>query len=387
MQSPQIASKLPNTGITIFTEMSALAQQYKAINLGQGFPDFDMSEELIGLVNKAMVDGHNQYAPRNGIMELKEILSQKVYELYNKNLDPSLEICITPGATYAIYTALTAVLRPGDEVIVFEPAYDSYLPNIEINGAVPVLIPLPYPNYKINWDEVRERITPATKMIIINSPHNPTGTIISKHDIDELRKTVEGTGIFILSDEVYEHLTYDGFQHESILKYPDLFERSFVTFSFGKVFNCTGWKMGYCVAPKNLLAEFLKIHQYNCFCCNTPMQYGLAEFLKNRNHYLSLSAIFQKKRNYFNDLMKNSRLKPIPTGGSYFQLFNYSALSQEKEINFARKLCIDGGVAVIPTSAFYRNPVENKVVRFCFAKKESTLKMAVDRLLQFEAAL
>lgn len=385
MQFPHINSKLPNTGITIFTEMSALAQEYSAINLGQGFPDFEMSEELIEFVNHAMIDGHNQYAPRNGVMDLRETLCDKVFNLYQKNLDPSSEICITPGATYAIYTALTAVLEPGDEVIVFEPAYDSYVPNIEINGAVPVLIPLVYPDYKINWDEVREKITPATKMIIINSPHNPTGSIISKHDIEELRKTVEGTRIFILSDEVYEHLTYDGFQHESILKYPDLFERSFVTFSFGKVFNCTGWKMGYCIAPKNLMAEFLKVHQFNCFSCNTPMQYALAKYIKHNRDYLTLSGIFQKKRDYFNDLMKHSRMKPIATRGSYFQLFDYSSLSQEKEIIFARKMCIEGRVACIPTSAFYKNPIENKVVRFCFAKKESTLKTAVDRLLQFEA--
>lgn len=384
MQIPHIYSKLPNTGVTIFTEMSALAQEYNAINLGQGFPDFGMSEALIELVNTAMIDGHNQYAPRNGVLELRETLCDKIFTLYERILDPASEICITPGATYAIFTALTAVLQPGDEVIVFEPAYDSYVPNIEINGAVPILIPLRYPAYKINWEEVRRQITPATKMIIINSPHNPTGSIISKHDIDELRKTVEGTGIFILSDEVYEHITYDGLQHESILKYPDLFERSFVTFSFGKVFNCTGWKLGYCIAPKNLMTEFLKVHQFNCFSCNTPIQYALAKYIKNNKDYLALSGVFQKKRDYFNTLMKHSRLKPIHSGGSYFQLFDYSSLTQEKEINFARKMCIEGGVACIPTSAFYKNPIENKVVRFCFAKKETTLEVAVERLLRFE---
>lgn len=387
MPSPYINSKLPNTGITIFTEMSALAQQYNAINLGQGFPDFEMSDALIECVHKAMKDGHNQYAPRNGVMALREILSEKVASLYNSKIDPATEICITPGATYAIYTALTSILKPGDEVIVFEPAYDSYIPNIEINGAVPILIPLAYPAYKIDWEEVRKKITLATKLIILNSPHNPTGSVLDRNDIIELQKTVSGTGIFILSDEVYEHLTYDGVEHESILKYPDLFERSFVTFSFGKVYNCTGWKMGYCISPKPLMSEFLKVHQYNCFCCHTPVQYAFASFLENKNEYLFLGEIFQKKRDYFCELMNATQFKPLPSHGSYFQLYSYQTLSSEKEIDFAKRMTIEGGVTSIPTSAFYKNEVDNKVLRFCFAKKENTLKEAVEKIIQFESTL
>lgn len=385
--TPFIQSKLPNTGESIFTVMSALAQQHKAINLGQGFPDFSMKEELIALVNKAMKDGHNQYAHRNGSEALREILAEKVYSLYKNKIDAATEICITPGATYAIYTALTAVLNPGDEVIVFEPAYDSYLPNIIINGAIPVLIPLEYPDYKINWNVVKEKITPATKMIMLNSPHNPSGSVLDKNDIEQLRKLVNDTGIFILSDEVYEHIIFDGLEHESILKYPDLFQRSFVTFSFGKVYHCTGWKMGYCIALDPLMKEFLKVHQYNCFCCNSPVQYAMAKFLENKNEYLFLGDSLQKKRDYFNQLMTLTKFKPLPSHGSYFQLYSYAQLSGAKEIDFAKQLTREARVATVPTSAFYKNEIDNKVLRFCFAKKESTLNEAVERLIKFESAL
>jgi len=381
--SPSIESKLPDIGETIFTKMSVLAQKHNAINLGQGFPDFEMNEALIYEVNKAMKDGHNQYAHKNGALVLREAIAQKVSFLYGSNINAGNEICVTPGGTYAIYTALTTVLKPGDEVIVFEPAYDSYIPNIEINGAIPVLIPLAFPDYKIDWDLVKEKITPATKMILLNSPHNPTGSVLDKNDIDQLRKLVAGTGIFILSDEVYEHIIFDGLQHESILKYPDLFNRSFVAFSFGKVYHCTGWKLGYCIAPEPLMKEFLKVHQYNCFSCNSPMQYAFAKFLENKNEYLQLGNMLQQRRDYFKKLMEQTRFKPLPSHGSYFQLYSYSEISEQSEIDFAEKLTIKTGVATIPVSAFYKNGKENQVLRFCFAKKETTLENAVERLLNY----
>ena len=256
---PEIKSKLPNVGTTIFTVMSVLANEHKAINLGQGFPDYPMSEELIAQVNQAMKNGHNQYVHMNGLPALREVLAEKINELYSNNIAPDSEITITPGGTYAIYTALTTILQPGDEVIVFEPAYDSYIPNIEINGAVPVLIPLVYPDYKIDWELVKKKISPQTKLIMLNTPHNPTGAVLSADDITQLQNIVKGTGIFILSDEVYEHLIFDKKKHESMLRYPDLYQRSFVCFSFGKVYHCTGWKMGYCVAPPDLMKEFRKV--------------------------------------------------------------------------------------------------------------------------------
>lgn len=379
-----LKSKLPNTGVSIFTVMSVLAAEHKAINLGQGTPDFQISEELIDLVNKAMRDGHNQYTHRNGLLALRETIAEKIDFLYQNKVDPSTEITITPGATYAIFTALTTVLNPGDEVIVFEPAYDSYVPNIKVNGAIPVLIQLQYPEYKIDWKVVKEKITPATKMIMLNSPNNPTGKILTEKDIEQLREIVEGTDILILSDEVYEHLIFEGNQHESILKYPDLFQRSFVVFSFGKVYQCTGWKMGYCVASDLLMKEFLKVHQYNCFCCNTPVQYALASFLNKKNEYLQLAIFFQHKRDYFQSLMAKTKFKPLPSFGSYFQLYSYEDISNENEFHFAKKLTEKAGVATIPVSAFYQNGKENQVLRFCFAKKEHTLTEAVNRLVSFQ---
>lgn len=379
-----VKSKLPNTGVSIFTVMSVLSAEHDAINLGQGTPDFNVSEELVYLVNKAMRDGHNQYTHRNGLLLLREVIAEKIEFLYKNKVDASTEITITPGATYAIYTALTTVLNHGDEVIVFEPAYDSYVPNIKINGAVPVLIQLEYPDYKINWDIVKQKITPATKMIMLNSPNNPTGKTLTREDLNQLREIVKGTGILILSDEVYEHIIFGGNQHESILKYPDLFERSFVVFSFGKVYQCTGWKMGYCVAPDQLMKEFLKVHQYNCFCCNTPIQYALATFLTKRNEYLQLGNFFQHKRDYFQSLMSQTKFKPLPSFGSYFQLYSYEDLSNENEFHFAKKLTEKAGVAMIPVSAFYQNGIENQVLRFCFAKQEQTLEEAIARLIDFQ---
>ncbi len=380
MSNPIITSKLPSVGPTIFTVMSSLAVEHNAINLGQGFPDYLMNEELISLVNQHMKVGHNQYVHMNGLPALRNVIALKVYDLYHQLIDADKEITVTPGGTYAIYTALTTVLQPGDEVIVFEPAYDSYIPNIEINGAIPVLISLTYPEYKIDWEVVRKRISSKTKMIMINSPHNPSGSVLNKEDIRQLQNIVAGTKIFILSDEVYEHLIFDGLQHESMLLYPDLLERSFVCFSFGKVYHCTGWKLGYCIAPAELMNEFRKVHQFNCFTSNTPMQFALAEFLQHKESYLTVGGFLQKKRDYFLKLMKTTKFKPLPSHGSYFQLYSYDGLSEESEKDFALRLITDYGVATIPTSAFYKNGKDDKVLRFCFAKKESTLEEAVNNL-------
>lgn len=378
--TPHIQSKLPNVGTTIFTLMSSLAAKHNAINLGQGFPDFAMSSELISLVDKAMIDGHNQYAHMNGLITLRERLAEKAANLYSANINPEEEITITPGGTYAIYTALTAILQKGDEVIVFEPAYDSYIPNIEINGAVAIPIALSFPEYKIDWQKVKEKITEKTKAIIINSPHNPTGKILEKEDIHQLQEIVKDSNIFIISDEVYEHLIFDGKKHLSILKYPDLFKRSFVCFSFGKVYHCTGWKLGYCIAPSALMKEFRKVHQFNCFSCHSPSQYGLSEYIKNKDAYLQLCAFLQSKRDFLFEGMKNTKFKALPSHGSYFQLYSYENISDENEIDFAKRLVEKNGVATIPVSAFYKTPQENKVVRFCFAKKEETLEKAIEKL-------
>ena len=376
-------SKLPNVGTTIFTVMSALANEYKAINLGQGFPDYPMSETLTELVTKAMKDGFNQYLPMAGYPPLLEAIAEKVYRLYGTNLDPMKEITITPGGTYAIYSAITATINKGDEVIVFEPAYDSYIPNIEVNGGIAIRIPLHYPSYSIDWEVVKQSISSKTRMIIINSPHNPTGAVLGENDIEELRKIVAGNDIYIVSDEVYEHLIYDNLPHLSLLKYPDLMQRAFVCFSFGKVYNCTGWKVGYCIAPEVLTKEFRKVHQFNCFCVNSPIQAALATHLKNEEEYRNLSIILQNKRDYFRELMQATPLKFIPSHGSYFELYSYEGITSEKETELAVRLVKECGVATIPSSAFYQDATDHKVLRFCFAKKESTLEEAVNRLGKF----
>jgi methionine transaminase len=376
-----IQSKLPQVGTTIFTVMSQSAIENNAVNLGQGFPDFNMSEELTGLVSKAMQGGLNQYTHMNGLPLLREKLAQKIHILYHQSVNAESEITITPGGTYAIYTALTTVLQPGDEVIVFEPAYDSYIPNIEINGAIPVLIALQYPDYSIPWEEVKSKITTKTKMIMLNSPHNPTGMVLSKADIAQLQSIVAGTNIFILSDEVYEHLIFDGIAHESILKYADLFERSFVCFSFGKTYHCTGWKLGYCVAPAELMKEFRKVHQFNCFTCDTPKQVALASYLENSSAYLDLGIFIQQKRDYFRQLMQATKFTMIPSHGSYFECYSYTNISEEADKAFALRLTKENKIATIPMSAFYKNGQDNKVLRFCFAKKESTLEKAVEGLM------
>lgn len=378
-----IQSKLPNVGTTIFTVMSSLAVKHNAINLGQGFPDFPMNERLTALVNQSMKQGQNQYVHMCGLPTLRERLSEKVNTSYHCQINPDTEITVTPGGTYAIYTAFTTILQPGDEVILFEPAYDSYIPNIEINGAIAVPISLEYPDYSIDWQKVKDRVTKKTKAIIINSPHNPTGVVLTENDINELREIVKGTEIFIISDEVYEHLIFDQKEHLSILRYPDLFKRTFVCFSFGKVYHCTGWKLGYCIAPEKLMKEFRKVHQFNCFTCNSPMQHAIASFIEDKDQYLSLGNFLQQKRDYFQNLMKETPFRPLPSHGSYFQLYSYEGLNELSENEFAIQLTEQAGVATIPVSAFYKKPVDNKVLRFCFAKKEATLEVAVNRLVEF----
>lgn len=377
-----IVSKLPNVGTTIFTTMSVLAAQHKAINLGQGFPDFPMSEELVARVDEAMRKGFNQYTHMNGYVPLRETIAEKVEFLYRTKINPDTQVTVTPGGTYALYTALTTILQPGDEVIVFEPAYDSYIPAIELNGARAVAIQLTFPEYRIDWDEVKKRVTEKTRAIMINSPHNPTGSVLSADDIAQLREIVKDTQVIIISDEVYEHLILDGYQHESILKYPDLLERSFVSFSFGKVYHCTGWKLGYSIASESLMKEFRKIHQYNAFCCDTPKQVALAAFLKKKESYLELGPFLQKKRDYFQAAMAQTKLQPLPTHGSYFQIYSYKNLSDQSEKDFAIHLTKDFGVATIPVAAFYQQEVNHQVLRFCFCKKDETLDAAVERLVK-----
>ncbi|MEO6187810.1 MAG: methionine aminotransferase [Ginsengibacter sp.] len=387
MKIPSLDSKLPHIKETIFTAINTLAAKHKAINLGQGFPDFPMNGDLVEEVYLAMKDGRNQYAHMNGVPALRKAIAEKVRRMYNREIDEDKEITVTPGGTYAIYTALTTILHPGDEVIVLEPAFDSYIPNIEINGARAILVPLSPNDYRIDWKLVKEHVTARTKCIILNSPNNPTGGVLNKNDIQELHNLVKETNIFILSDEVYEHIIFDELDHESILKYQQLYERSFVCFSLGKVYNCTGWKIGYCIAPENLSSEFRKVHQFNCFSCNTPVQFALAKFLKRENEYTTLGKFFQTKRNLLASLLQPCGFIPVPSHGSYFQMYSFKKISSETEMAFATRLCEEAGVACIPVSSFYRNGTDNSILRFCFAKKDETLKEAAHRISQFTSHL
>jgi methionine transaminase len=341
-----------------------------------------MNEELTAKVYEAMKDGYNQYAPMPGLVALRESIAEKVQHLYQTIINPDTEITITPGGTYAIYTAFTTILNPGDEVIVFEPAYDSYIPNIEINGAKAIPLPLTYPDYKIDWNLVRSSVNNKTKAIIINSPHNPTGSVIDKNDIEQLQQITKGTNIFIISDEVYEHLIFDELQHESILRYPELLQRSFVCFSFGKTYHCTGWKLGYCIAPSALMKEYRKVHQFNAFTCFTPAQIALATYLKNKEAYTTLPTFMQQKRDYFLELMKQTKFDLLTTHGSYFVCAGYSRISNEKDKDFSVWLTKEAGVATIPVSAFYQNGKDDKVIRFCFSKQNKTLEQAVEKLMK-----
>jgi methionine aminotransferase len=369
-------SKLPHIGTSIFTVMSQLAVKHNAINLGQGFPDFPMSETLIDCVTEAMKAGGNQYAHTNGVPVLRERLAEKINSLYGTSINSETEITVTPGGTYAIFSAFSTIIQPGDEVIIFEPAYDSYIPNITFNGGVVVPIALTYPNYSIPWDTLKAAITKKTKAILMNTPHNPTGMAMTKEDIEQLQEIVVSNNLYLISDEVYEHLIYDDKKHESVIKYPELFARSFVCFSFGKTYHCTGWKLGYCVAPENLMKEYRKIHQFNAFSCDTPKQLGIAKHMLDKEAYLSLGNFYQAKRDHLRKLLASSPLKYIPSSGSYFESYSYAAISNESDKVFAEKLVKDHGVAVIPMSAFYQDATDNKVIRLCFAKKEATLEAA-----------
>jgi len=371
-----VPSKLPTIGTSIFSVMSRLATEHKAINLSQGFPDFACSEVLIKLVNKYMKKGFNQYAPMPGLIKLREILAKKTAELYKTHYDPETEITITAGATQAIYTAITALVKEGDEVIVIEPAYDSYVPAIELCGGKPVYIQLKAPDYTIDWREVQKVINHRTRMIIINTPHNPTGSIMNADDMAKLEKLTSNTDIIIVSDEVYEHIIFDGQQHQSVARFPKLADRSIIISSFGKTFHATGWKVGYCLAPKNLMAEFRKVHQYLVFSVNTPIQYALAEYLRNQQNYLGLSAFYQEKRDYFITQIKDSRFSFKPSAGTYFQLLKYDKISSSSDTDYAVKLTKEFHLAAIPVSVFYHIPNDNKTLRFCFAKTEETLDKA-----------
>ena len=379
-QPMKLQSKLPDVGVTIFTIMSKLANDHNAINLSQGFPDFDVHPDLVALVDKFMCSGHNQYAPMQGVQALREQIAEKVSDLYHATYDPDSEITVTSGATEALFAAISAVVRQGDEVIILEPAFDSYVPVIKLNGGIPVYVEYKFPDYRIDWNDVRNVLTSKTRLIILNSPHNPTGTVFTDSDMSELKHILQDTDVLILSDEVYEHIIFDGVRHESVALHPELFERSFVISSFGKTYHTTGWKIGYCLAPAPLSKEFQRVHQFLTFASNTPIQYAYAQFMKNKEVYLSLSAFYQEKRDKFLSLIGDSRFKALPCRGTYFQMMDYSAISDESDVEFSKRMTIEHGVASIPPSVFYHHQVDHKVLRFCFAKKDETLEKAAERL-------
>ncbi len=375
-----IQSKLPHVGTSIFAKMSALAAQHQAVNLSQGFPDFPCDPKLLALVTEAMQNGQNQYAPFIGLLPLREQISQKVAASYQVNYSPETEITITSGGTEALFCAISALVRMGDEIIIFEPAYDSYAPVIALCGGVVKRIALKYPHYKVDWDEVKRLISPRTKAIILNTPHNPCGTVWSRNDMLALSALVQQNNLTVISDEVYEHLIFDNVRHESVLRYPELRERSFVVFSFGKTFHATGWKVGYCLAPKALSGEFRKVHQFVTFSTSTPFQVAIAKYLENPAHYEILPDFYQQKRDYFLKSLHQTPFQFKPSAGTYFQLAYYGHLSDEPDVAFAERLTRDYGVAVIPVSAFYSDGTDEKVIRFCFAKREETLDLAAQRL-------
>ena len=381
MQFPgSIKSKLPKTGTTIFSVMSALATEHNAINLAQGFPDFECSAKLVELVNHYMKAGFNQYAPMPGVMTLREKIAEKTQAMYSAIYNPETEITVTPGGTHALYAAISAFIGEGDEVIIIEPCYDSYLPAIHVNGGRAVFAELKYPNYKIDWDEVKKLVNYKTKMIIINTPHNPTGTTLGAQDMQRLEKIVKNSEIIVLSDEVYEHIIFDGVEHQSVARYPKLAERSIIVSSFGKTFHTTGWKMGYVLAPSNLTTEFRKVHQFMCFSANTPVQYAIADYLDDKDAYLQLSAFYQEKRDYFQQLIKGSKFKLMPCLGSYFQLLDYIKITKEKDTDYAIRLTKEYKIASVPTSVFYHKNIDHHVLRFCFAKQKETLEKAAEKL-------
>jgi methionine aminotransferase len=377
-----VRSKLPKQGTTIFTVMSALAREHGAVNLSQGFPDFSIPERLVELTHSYMKRGMNQYSPMQGVIALRERLAEKVRELYSAEYDPETEINITAGATQAIYTAISAFIHEGDEVIIFEPAYDCYVPAIEIHGGKPMYIQMNLSGDLVDWEKVKRLITQRTRMIIINTPHNPSGRVMTAGDMLKLQKLTDNTDIIILSDEVYEHIIFDGLEHQSVARYPKLAERSIIVSSFGKTYHSTGWKVGHVLAPKELMAEFRKVHQFNVFSVNTPVQHALADFLSDRDHYLQLGAFYQQKRDHFNSLLSGSKFKIRPSEGTYFQLLDYSKISEEKDTDYAIRLTKEVGVAAIPVSVFYHEKNNDKFLRFCFAKEDETLEKAAEKLIK-----
>jgi methionine aminotransferase len=378
-----LRNKLPGTGTNIFSVMSKMAQDHDAINLSQGFPDFDAPQALRDRVVYHLGQGHNQYAPLAGVPHLQEQIAIKVQDLYDCEIDPESQVAVTPGATEAIFCAVTAVVQAGDEVIVFDPAYDTYDPSVALSGGVTRHIPLHYPDFHIDWQQVRDTISERTRLIILNSPHNPTGTVWNEQDIQSLREVIAGRDILLLSDEVYEHISFDGKKHLSLLRYPDLAKRTFAISSFGKTYHATGWRVGYCVAPRPLMEEFLRIHQFINFSTNTPLQYAIADFLRDcPQHHRELSNFYQPKRDLFCKLMAPSHFSLIPSSGTYFQLADYSKISNDHDKVFATRLTRDFKVAAIPISVFYKKPPDQRVVRFCFAKQDDTLRKAVERLVR-----
>ncbi|MDO5972375.1 methionine aminotransferase [Flavivirga aquimarina] len=377
MQHP---SKLPNIGTTIFSIMSKLANEHHAINLSQGFPDFDGDQKLIDLVSKAMNSGYNQYAPMAGNLELREAIAKKIALMYNTSYHVDNEITITAGATQAIFTIITTFINPNDEVIIFRPAYDSYEPAITLNGGKTISIQLEAPNFNVDWSEVKSKVNSRTKMIIVNTPHNPSGTVFSKEDMLQLEEITRNTNIIVLSDEVYEHMIFDEEKHQSACLFPDLKSRSFVVASFCKTFHNTGWRIGYCCAPKELMEAFMKVHQFHVFCIHHPTQKGIADYMQEPANYLGLPAFYQQKRDLFLDLIKDSRFKFTPSKGTYFQVLDYSEITQEYDVDFAKRLTIDSGIASIPLSVFNSDNLDNNVLRFCFAKTDDTLRKAAEIL-------
>ncbi len=373
-------SKLPDVGVTIFTVMSQLANDYQAINLSQGFPDFDAAPDLIERVAEHMRAGENQYAPMQGVAALRRKIAGKVRHLYQYDYDPDTEITVTSGATEALYAAITAVVHTGDEVIIFEPAYDAYAPVIRLNNGIPVFLQMKPPDYRIDWDEVADSLSEKTRLIILNSPHNPTGSILNKSDMAALDTILTNTKTLILSDEVYEHIVFDQHTHESIICYPSLAARSYVVSSFGKTYHTTGWKIGYCLAPAALSREFQRVHQFLTFSSNTPIQLAYADILDREDLYHGLASFYQEKRDAFLSYMDGSRFSPVPCSGTYFQMMQYNAISNLPDIEFARWMTIKHGVASIPVSVFYHTKTDHNVVRFCFAKKVETLERAAEKL-------
>ncbi|WP_422849490.1 pyridoxal phosphate-dependent aminotransferase [Acidovorax sp. M14] len=379
-RTPAFPSKLPNVGTTIFTVMSALATEHKAVNLGQGFPDFECAPELVNAVTAAMQAGHNQYPPMTGVPALREAVARKIEALHGRAYNPNTEITITAGATQAIITAILAIVHAGDEVIVLDPCYDSYVPNIELAGGKAVRVPLTPGTFRPDFAKISAAITPRTRAILINSPHNPSATIWTAEEMRQLEDLLAPTDILLISDEVYEHMVFDGAEHQSAARFPGLAARAFIVSSFGKTFHVTGWKVGTVAAPAALTAEFRKVHQFNVFTVNTPVQHGLAAYLQDPTPYLQLPAFYQAKRDLFREGLAGSRFKLLPSTGSYFQCVDISAISDLNEADFCQWLTREVGVAAIPLSAFYGDGFDQRVVRFCFAKKDETLRAALERL-------